>query len=198
MRPNVRVISGEARGRRLRTVADRSVRPTADRVKEALFSIIASRFPLAGAEILDLFAGSGGLGIEALSRGARHATFVERDAASRRVLVGNLELCRFSARATIEARAVTAVLRDWAARGQRADGVLLDPPYCRGWVAATLEQLGAGAVVAAGGWVAVEHHVDEAPPESADALRLTVSRRYGKTGLALFTVAADVAGTRGS
>jgi len=189
----MRVITGEARGRRLRTVAGDAVRPTADRVKEALFSMLESRFSLAGAEILDLFSGSGALGIEALSRGAGHATFVDRDAASRRVVAQNLDLCGFAARATVEARSVTAVLRDWAARRRQAGGVLLDPPYSQGLVAATIEQLGAGDLVAASGWVAVEHHVDEPPPVSSHRLRLTVSRRYGKTGLALFTVAAGTA-----
>jgi 16S rRNA (guanine(966)-N(2))-methyltransferase RsmD len=193
----MRVITGEARGRRLHTVADRSVRPTADRVKEALFSIVESRFALAGGEILDLFAGSGALGIEALSRGAKRVTFVEKDPASRRVLAKNLDLCGFTHRATIEARGVATVLRDWEVRGGRADGVLLDPPYRLGQVAATLEQLGASGIVGAGGWVALEHHVDEAPAPSYHALRLTLSRRYGKTSLALFTVAAGATDASG-
>ena len=74
----MRVIAGSAKGRRLRAVRGHAVRPTADRVKEALFSIIQSRFDLEGAAVLDLFAGTGALGIEALSRGARSAVFVEQ------------------------------------------------------------------------------------------------------------------------
>lgn len=187
----MRVITGEARGRRLRSVPGRSVRPTADRVKEALFSTLASRFELAGTELLDLFAGSGALGIEAISRGARRVTFVDQEAAARRVLAANLELCGFASRAVIEARSVEAALRARRARGALVDGVFLDPPYGRGLVAATLTSLGEGGILAAGAWVMAEFHVDEALAERYDGLWLTQSRRYGKTGLALFAVAPD-------
>src|SRR5260221_14782236 len=93
----MRVIAGAAKGRRLRALPGRAVRPTADRVKEALFSIVQSRFDLAGATLLDLFAGTGALGIEGLSRGARSAVFVERDHAARRGLAANLAPRGFSA-----------------------------------------------------------------------------------------------------
>ncbi len=194
----MRVITGDARGRRLRSVPGTAVRPTADRVKEALFSILASRFELAGSALLDLFAGSGALGIEALSRGARRVTFVEKGAASRRVLVENLRLCGFADRAVVDPRSVEAALRAWAAQGVRVDGVLLDPPYLLGQFAATLERLGAGAIVAPGGWVAAEHHVDEPAAPRYGPLQLTLSRRYGKTGLALYTVAEDAVEAHGS
>lgn len=186
----MRVITGVARGRRLRSVHGRSIRPTADRVKEALFSMLESRFDLVDRELLDLFAGSGALGIEALSRGARCVTFVERDAATRRILEQNLRACGLLASAVIIGRSTKVVLRERAVAELSVDGVFLDPPYRLGLLPATLSQLGAGGLVARGGWVAAEYHVDEGPGERYGVLRLTVSRRYGKTGLALFTVAA--------
>src|SRR5260221_13793660 len=94
----MRVIAGAAKGRRLRALPGRAVRPTADRAKEALFSIVQSRFDLAGATLLDLFAGTRALGIQRLRRGARAAVFVERDHAARQVLAANLAACGLGAR----------------------------------------------------------------------------------------------------
>jgi 16S rRNA (guanine(966)-N(2))-methyltransferase RsmD len=183
----MRVIAGSARGRRLDTVAGWSVRPTADRVKEALFSALGSRASLDGAAILDLFAGSGALGIEALSRGARHLTFVEQDRAARLVLARNLERCGFSDRASVLAVPVRRALDELARRATRFDGALLDPPYGRGLAAATLEALGQGTVLAEGAWVAAEHSVDDQLAEGYGGLRLTASKRYGSTALTLYS-----------
>jgi 16S rRNA (guanine966-N2)-methyltransferase len=182
----MRVIAGSARGRRLSSVPGSSVRPTADRVKEALFSMLASRFDLAGAEVLDLYAGSGGLGIEALSRGAASVTFVERVAAARRVLAANLERCGLGARGRVLAAPVETALRELGRRGARFDGVLLDPPYGRDLAAAGLAALAALDLTRPGAWVAAEHHVDDPLADTYGPLRLTVGKRYGKTALALF------------
>ncbi|MGD9763947.1 MAG: 16S rRNA (guanine(966)-N(2))-methyltransferase RsmD [Candidatus Binatia bacterium] len=183
----MRVIAGSAKGRRLRTAAGLAVRPTADRVKEALFSMLGSRFTLDGAELLDLYAGSGALGIEGLSRGASAATFVEHDGTARRILGENLRQCGFETRATVLASPVERALRSCARERRRFDGVLLDPPYGRGLVDATLRQLADGDVVRPGGWVAVEHHADEGPDTAYGDLQLTAAKRYGKTALALFS-----------
>ncbi len=182
----MRVIAGSAKGRRLRTTTGRTVRPTADRVKEALFSMLGSRFVLEGAKLLDLFAGSGGLGIEGLSRGASAVTFVERDDAARRVLEANLRQCRFDRSARILALSVDRALRACAQRQCRFDGVLLDPPYGRGLADATLRQLVGSDVVRPGGWVAVEYQVDEQLAPAYGDLQLTAVKRYGKTALALY------------
>ncbi|MEO8601568.1 MAG: 16S rRNA (guanine(966)-N(2))-methyltransferase RsmD [bacterium] len=182
----MRVIAGSARGRRLEAVAGRSVRPTADRVKEALFSMLFSRASFAGAAWLDLFAGSGGLGIEALSRGAAAVTFAEQDRDARLVLARNLEQCGFAARATVMALPVQRVLGDLAKRDGRFDGALLDPPYGQGLAAETLSSLGSGSLLVAGAWVAAEHHADDKLAETYGGLQLTASRRYGSTALTLY------------
>jgi pantetheine-phosphate adenylyltransferase len=187
----MRVIAGAAKGRRLRALRGRSVRPTADRVKEALFSMLGSRFDLGGARVLDLFAGTGALGIEALSRGAERAVFVEGDPQARRVLSANLTACGFAARTRIVARPVQRALAELTARGERFDGVFMDPPYGRGLAEAALIQL-ADAALVPNGWVAVEHHIDDVLADAYGSLRLTAARRYGKTAVALYSDARTV------
>ena len=183
----MRVIAGTVKGRRLRAQPGRLVRPTADRVKEALFSILLSRFALADTALLDLFAGSGALGIEGLSRGARQAVFVERDRNACRVLEANLAACGFAARARVLCLPVQRALAQLASAQQRFDGVFIDPPYGRDLLVPALDALSANAMVAPGGWVVVEHHVDDAVGEAHGTLQLTAIRSYGKTALTVFS-----------
>jgi len=126
----VRVVAGAARGRRLVAPEGRATRPTSDRVREALFNALGSMDVLVGARVADLFAGSGALGIEALSRGAAHVTFVESDRAAVEVIRRNLELCGFADRARVR---LDAVEREVPTLGP-LDLVLADPPYAYdGW-----------------------------------------------------------------
>jgi 16S rRNA (guanine966-N2)-methyltransferase len=126
----MRVIAGRLGGRRLRAPEGRGTRPTSDRVREAVFSMLADR--LADARVLDLFAGTGALGIEALSRGARQAVFVERDAAAARVLAANLEQLGIGrGDAQVRRGDALAALRDARARKEKYDLVFIDPPYGR-------------------------------------------------------------------
>jgi 16S rRNA (guanine966-N2)-methyltransferase len=121
----VRVISGAYGGRRLRAPAGRDTRPTSDRVREALFSLLGDE--VHGARVLDLFAGSGALGIEALSRGAQGATFVDSSEAAARCIRANLEA--LSLRADVRRSDASAFLRSASSRGHHYDLVFLDPPY---------------------------------------------------------------------
>lgn len=182
----MRVIAGSAKGRRLDAPPGRLVRPTADRVKEALFSALESRVDLGGAAVLDLFAGSGALGIEALSRGAGAVTFVEQDYAARRALQANLTRCGFADRARVQGQSVQSALAQLVAQGACFDGVLMDPPYGRALADHSMLDLAGGGLVQPGGWVAVEHHVDDQLGEAYGDLRLTTAKRYGKTILSLF------------
>jgi pantetheine-phosphate adenylyltransferase len=190
----MRVIAGSAKGRRLRAVRGQAVRPTADRVKEALFSMLQSRVALDGAAVLDLFAGTGALGIEALSRGARRAVFVEQEHEPRRVLAANLAACGFGGRARVLGGAVRRALTQLGAGGERFDAVFMDPPYGRDLADAALRQLADSGLVAQGGWAVVEHHVDDPLAERYGPLRLTATRRYGKTAVALYQETHAAAG----
>ncbi|HYI63079.1 MAG TPA: 16S rRNA (guanine(966)-N(2))-methyltransferase RsmD [Acidimicrobiales bacterium] len=122
----MRVIAGSARGRRLSAPGGTATRPTADRVRQATFNALDSRGAVAGAVVLDAFAGSGALGIEALSRGAARCTFVERDRSARRVVEANLAATGVDGRARLVDGDALAHL---AATAERFDLVLLDPPH---------------------------------------------------------------------
>ncbi|WP_040524753.1 16S rRNA (guanine(966)-N(2))-methyltransferase RsmD [Gordonia effusa] len=120
-----RIIAGSLGGRRL-TVSGEQTRPTSDRVREALFSMLDVRMDLDGASVLDLYAGSGALGLEAISRGAEHAVFVESDRKAAAAIRANIGVCGVGDRATVDARRVT----DFLAGSRRSfDLVLADPPY---------------------------------------------------------------------
>jgi 16S rRNA (guanine966-N2)-methyltransferase len=123
---SLRVIAGRFKGRRLETPAWDGIRPTSDKLRETLFNILAPR--IEGARVLDGFAGTGAVGLEAMSRGARHVTFVERDRRAAALIATNLARCRVQEGYTIECGDVASVLRR-APPGAAFDVILLDPPY---------------------------------------------------------------------
>ena len=175
----MRIIAGTHRGRRIVAPKGSHTRPTGDRVREALFNLVG---PVDGASVLDLYAGSGALGLEALSRGARRCMFAESDAAACRVIRQNLEALGLTG-AVVAQRDAVAVLREERSAGRQHELVLLDPPYER-W--ASLEPvLGTllADVVGAGGLVVVE---TDARAEPALPLDLVTTRRYGSARLTLF------------
>ena len=183
----MRIVSGSARGVVLKAPRSRRVRPTQERVKEAVFNIIASRFPLDGARVLDLFAGGGGLGLEALSRGAAQAVFVEPSPQAQTALEHNLRVCRVEHTGrilrTTAARAIAILDRE----GTRFSGVLLDPPYGQGWVDKTLRRLARSRILEEDAWVAVEHDRTEHMEKRYPPLVLTDSRGYGATCVSFYT-----------
>lgn len=167
----MRVIAGVARGRRLVAPAGTTTRPTSDRVREATFNALGSLGAVEGARVLDLFAGSGALGIEALSRGAEHCTFVDADRSARAAVEANLAACGLVASATVVAAPAERHLADARAAGASYDLALLDPPYgFDGW-ADLLASLPARLVVAEAA----------APIEAPDGWAEVRSRRYGRT-----------------
>jgi 16S rRNA (guanine966-N2)-methyltransferase len=175
----MRIIGGTHRGRRIEAPRGEQTRPTSDRVREALFNLVG---PVADASVLDLYSGSGALGLEALSRGARRCVFAETDAAACRAIRRNLEALGLSGALVVQRDAV-AVLRDEQAAGRRHDLVLLDPPY-GSWP--SLEPtLGAllPDVVGDDGIVVVETDARVEPELPLD--RVT-SRRYGSARLTLY------------
>jgi 16S rRNA (guanine966-N2)-methyltransferase len=171
----VRVIAGTAKGRKLLTCPGSVTRPTPARVREALFSMLAGFVALHGAHILDLFAGSGAMGIEALSRGAAHATFVERDRAAQAVLRRNL--MPFAERAHLCAMPAAAALKHLSPRA--FDIVLLDPPYQAGLLTPTLAALQQGQFVAADGAVVCEYASRSAAPVPPQGFVVARNRRFG-------------------
>jgi 16S rRNA (guanine966-N2)-methyltransferase len=180
-----RVIAGSARGRRLRAPGE-GTRPFGDRVKQTLFAILEPDLP--GARVLDLFAGSGAGGIEALSRGAAAAIFVERDAAAARVIDENLHATGLSVNARIVRGDAIAYLKT-AATNAPFDLVLLDPPYAEsGLMEAALARLGAAdqPLLAPDAWVVAKHFWRTPPPPAAGLLAFVRSRRFGETALTFY------------
>jgi 16S rRNA (guanine966-N2)-methyltransferase len=171
----VRIIAGRWRGRRLKTSGGREVRPTSDRVREAWMSALGSR--VVGARVLDLFAGSGALGLEALSRGASSVVFVERARGALEVLHANIELVGAEADCIVVPK---DVFRFLGANQERFDLALADPPYEKG-AAARLVQLFRAQPFAHELWL--EHPFREALSLPADAR----TRRYGDTALTTLT-----------
>lgn len=188
----MRVISGTARGRRLVAPDGPATRPTPDRVREATFNALGSLDAVVGATVIDLFAGSGALGIEALSRGARSAVFVESAPGAAKVLRENVAASGLGERARVLAMPMTRAIRALAREGVTLDGVLADPPYGEGLVQQLLEAVLRAGVLAEDGWIAVEHETAEAPVPGPE-LTLVTSRRHGRTALTLLTRRTEVA-----
>jgi len=185
----MRIVAGIARGRRLRAPKGRHVRPTADRVKEAVFSILESRESSHGRSVLDLFAGAGTLGIEALSRGAAQAVFVEPAREAGDAIRENLRAAGFEAE--VLAMPADRALERLATTGRRFDRVFLDPPYGEGWIERTLVALDAAGVVLPGGLIVAEHGGGEDAAPAVGRLVRELERRYGDTHVSIYRAASE-------
>lgn len=188
-----RVIAGRARGRRLLAPGP-GTRPIGDRVKQTLFAIVEP--DIAGAAFLDLFAGSGAGGIEALSRGAARVVFVERDPGAARTIEENLRRCGLEGPAAVVRRAdVLAYLGSAAAIDGPFDVVLVDPPYADTAILVdVLRRLGsdaAAALVSAGGRVVAKHFWRESPPAVVGLLASERERRFGESALTFYRRRAE-------
>lgn len=183
----MRVIGGAERGRRLRAPRGLRTRPTADRVREALFDILGPA--IRGMRVLDLFAGTGAVGIEALSRGAARAVFVERDREALRVLRANLAALGLDrARARVVAGDALASLPALGRSEAPFDLVFADPPYAGDLAARARAALAGGGLLAAGARLVVQHFAKSPLTTSAGALRAVETRRFGETALTFFRV----------
>jgi 16S rRNA (guanine(966)-N(2))-methyltransferase RsmD len=181
-----RVIAGTARGTRLQSPGA-GTRPLGDRVKETLFAILEP--DLAGARVLDLFAGSGAGGIEALSRGATAAVFVERDSGACQVIAENLRRARVSERASVVRADAIKFLAERGASDGPFDVVLIDPPYAEPQLLeAALAGLAAAgpALLSPGAWVVAKHFWRTPPPQAVGLLASVRTRRFGETALAFY------------
>jgi 16S rRNA (guanine966-N2)-methyltransferase len=183
----MRVIAGELKGRRLEAPSWEGLRPTSDKLRETLFNVLAARVP--GASVLDGYAGTGAVGIEALSRGAGSVTFIEQDPRAVRLIEGNLRRCGVADRYAI----IRARFADVPARlpGRSFDIVFVDPPYGVRDMTAALE--GAALLVADSGILVVEHAKRDPAPTAAGALTRARELVSGDSALAFYRRAADSA-----
>lgn len=175
----MRIVAGRFRGRPLVTPAGQATRPTADRVREALFSMLASRLgSFEGLRVADLYAGSGALGLEALSRGAANATFVESERSAQEAIRANAAKLGVSDRIQILGGSALAL-----PRSDPFDLVLADPPYATGSGSAVVSAVAAAGWLATGGWMSVE--TDRRDPVEPGDLETDAEREIGRARITL-------------
>lgn len=180
----MRIISGEFRGRRLRAPAGLATRPTPDRLREALFNILGAE--VVDASFLDLFAGSGAVGIEAVSRGAARVVAVENSRRALEALEANVELCGAGDRLRIVAKEATSALRSLGEAGEQFDLVYVDPPYDADLYSPTLTILSSRDMVSAEGTVVVERRTWDKLRDEYGRLRHYRDVTHGNSTLSFF------------
>ena len=180
----IRVIAGSAGGLKLRTCPDETTRPTLDRVKEAMFSMLSEHLP--GASVLDLFSGNGSLGIEALSRGAAHCCFVDKSSVCCEIIRENLAHTHLSEKALVLCGDYSQSLASFRKAERRFDLILLDPPYRRGLERDALLLLGKFRLLQPDCIAAAEHAADDLLEPGYGPFRLWKEKKYGTVRVSLF------------
>ena len=175
----MRIISGTSKGKKLRSLRGQAIRPTSDRVKESIFNILGQEVD--GKYILDLFAGTGNLGIEALSRGATRTVFVEKERSAIDLIKKNLSHCGFEDRVHIMTGEVERAIRLLHRKGEVFDFIFMDPPYRRGLVQKTLGILQTEPLHHEDSILVIEHDRREPLSESMEEWVLLRKRRFGDT-----------------
>ncbi|MFS0782421.1 16S rRNA (guanine(966)-N(2))-methyltransferase RsmD [Bacillus sp. 1P06AnD] len=188
----MRVVSGSCKGRPLKAVPGATTRPTTDKVKESLFNIIGPYFD--GGEALDLFAGSGGLGIEALSRGMDSAIFVDREFKAVSTVKSNLEACRFTDRAEVYKNDSERALKALIKREKTFDLILLDPPYKKQKLVSIMSVIDEYQLIHSDGMLVCEHSDDVDLPEELGRFYLWKQETYGMIVISIYKVKAEVEG----
>ncbi|NIR50775.1 16S rRNA (guanine(966)-N(2))-methyltransferase RsmD [candidate division KSB1 bacterium] len=180
----MRIIAGEKKGLRLAGIKSRRIRPTTDRTKELIFDVV-NRY-LKKSSVLDIFAGSGSLGIEALSRGAAKAIFIEKNAHARNVLQSNLQRSGFQHRAEILALSAARALRQLASSSLKFDLIFADPPYDKKLAQDTVLLNDELELLAKEGWLIIEHHFQTVLSEQTKHFQLKTRKRQGDTTVSFY------------
>jgi 16S rRNA (guanine966-N2)-methyltransferase len=176
----MRIVAGEAKGARLRVPSGREVRPTSDRVREAVFSSLGTS--VRGARVLDLFGGSGALGLEAMSRGASEAVFVERSGMIRKVLEANIATLGYQKSSRVIPGNAIGALRRLGGEKERFDIVFVDPPYASDLAQQAVEELVASDLMTPHAIVVVEH-MGSKNIHYPKSLQVSSTKRYGTTAI---------------
>lgn len=184
----MRVITGSARGRRLKELQGTETRPTTDKVKESIFNIV--QFDVEGRKVLDLFAGTGQMGIEAISRGAEHCAFVELRREAAALIRENLEHCGFSGQAQVSQTDYLAYLSGCR---EKFGLVFLDPPYASGALEKALETIAKIDIVSENGIIVCESAAEQVLPELDAPYEKGREYRYGKIKITLYRRAVQAA-----
>lgn len=180
----MRVITGTAKGRRLKAPKGLETRPTSDRIKEALFNIIGTK--VINVNFLDLFAGTGAIGIEALSRGADKAVFVEKNPKAVKIIRENLEITGLSERALVMVQEADKAVDTLSVKGERFGMIFIDPPYLKGFEKESLKRIDSKNLLNPGGLIITESSKLDNMPEEVGRIKLFRQERYGDTVLSFY------------
>ncbi|WP_053366088.1 16S rRNA (guanine(966)-N(2))-methyltransferase RsmD [Bacillus sp. FJAT-27245] len=180
----MRVVSGSCKGRPLKAVPGVSTRPTTDKVKEAIFNMIGPYFE--GGAGLDLFAGSGGLGIEALSRGLDTVIFVDRDPKAIMTIKENIDACSFESRTEVYRNDAERALKALKKRDLNFDYIFLDPPYKKQQLVSLLERIYSDGRLSRTGKIVCEHSKDVQMPDNAGGFEMIRSEVYGIIAITIY------------
>lgn len=175
----MRIISGTCRGRKLTQIQGKETRPTSDRVREALFNIIGPG--ILGASVLDLFAGTGALGLEALSRGAKKAVFLENSPGACKTIRENISLCKMEERAFLYQHDIMGHSLPQTIAGQTFDLIFIDPPYRQGLLEACLDKPGLKGLLSREGTIIAEQSAREPLVNKPIGLDIYRQKKYSKT-----------------
>jgi 16S rRNA (guanine966-N2)-methyltransferase len=182
----MRVVSGICKGRPLKAVPGNTTRPTTDKVKEALFNMIGPYFD--GGIGLDLFAGSGGLGIEALSRGLEKVIFIDRESKAIQIIHENIQACKFEEKTEVYRNDADRALKALIKREISFDYIFLDPPYKSAQLVHLLEKIGEQHLLKNGGIVVCEHSHDVELPQSIGLLTQIKHEQYGIIAITIYSI----------
>lgn len=180
----MRVITGFAKGRKLKCPSGRNVRPTSDRVKEALYNILGSK--VIDCIFLDIFAGTGNIGIEALSRGAKFCCFVDNDNNSIKYIRENLTMLNLSKNSVIIQKDVSEALEIFKENRTRFDIIFIDPPYYNNLIEEPLKKISTYKLLNEDGLIIAEHHKNDILRDTYDTLRRIRIQKYGETILSFY------------
>ncbi len=179
----MRIIAGDFRGRLLRAPKGNRIHPTIDKVRESIFNIIAAE--VAGAKVLDLFAGTGAMGLEALSRGAQFCCFVDQGEEAVRLIRENVQLCAAQERSRIIQGPAASAIRRLGSENELFDLIFMDPPYGKGLIEKNLRII--GDVAQDDALVIAEQHIKDEPPEVPGTWQKDRERRYGDTLISVYS-----------
>lgn len=181
----MRVVSGDCKGRPLKPVPGSSTRPTTDKVKESIFNMIGPYFN--GGIGLDLFGGSGSLGVEALSRGIDKVVFIDRDIKAVQTIRKNVETCHFTERAEVYRNDAERALKALFKRKLAFDLIFLDPPYKQQKIKELIELICKNNLIKVNGYIVSEHSEEVALPNKIDSLHKIKCETYGITAVSVFS-----------
>lgn len=182
----LRVISGTARGHKLKTIKGTATRPTSDKVKGSVFNIIAGH--ISEGDVLDIFAGTGCLGIEALSRGAANAVFLDKSSESCAVIRDNLAHTKLTDLADVYCTDYGNGIEKLHRDGRKFDLILLDPPYNKNFIQEALKILSRNDIMKDNSIIVAEHSASDIVPQNCGRLKAIDSRKYGDTMITIYKV----------